>query len=78
MAQIDSTVTGVTHNKRGKLVKHTILVELKIESPEEDSIRINERVEALLKHGTIIDAFDTAGLSVVGTQSLVAQPATSA
>ncbi len=53
---------------------HTILVELKIESSEEDSLKVNERVENLLKYGTIMDAFDSAGLDVVGKQSLVARP----
>lgn len=58
--------------------RHTILVELKIESPEEDSNKINERVEALLKHGTIVDSFSSAGMDVVETQSLVAKRAISA
>ena len=57
--------------------QHTILVELKIEANEEDSAKVNERVEALLKHGTVVDAFDSAGLNVVGKQSLVARRATS-
>ena len=73
-----SAVTGVTHKQNEVIVKHTILVELKIESPEEDSTRVNERVERLLKHGTINDAFDSAGLSVVARQSLVARRPTSA
>ena len=54
--------------------RHTILVELKIESSTEDSGAVNERVEALLKHGTILDAFSAAGLDVVSKQSLVARP----
>lgn len=58
--------------------RHTILVELKIESTEKESMRINERVEALMKHGTIVDAFDSAGMSVVEHQCLIAKPPTSA
>jgi hypothetical protein len=53
--------------------RHTILVELKIESKDEDSTKVNERVEALMKHGTIVDAFDSAGMSVVEHQCLVAK-----
>lgn len=57
--------------------RHTILVEFKIESPEEDSMKVNERVESLMKHGTVMDSFSAAGLDVVETQSLVAKRATS-
>lgn len=59
-------------------MRHTILVELKIESTEKDSLKINERVEALMKHGTVVDAFDSAGMDVVEHQCLIAKPPTSA
>lgn len=60
------------------MTRHTILVELKIDCKEEDSLKVNERVENLLKYGTIVDAFDSAGLTVVNKQCLVAKRANSA
>ncbi len=56
--------------------RHTILVELKIDSTD-DSDKVNERVEALLEQSAIKSAFDSAGLSVVAKQSLVALRAVS-
>ena len=52
--------------------RHTILVELKIDSSD-NSDRVNEQVEELLgSEGRVRAALNSAGLDIAGTRSLIA------
>ena len=54
--------------------RHTILVEIKIDSSN-DSDKINENIEFLLEHSAIKSILSSVGLNVISMKSLIARPA---